>query len=161
MALVLLAITIGLIGVGWVYISVAWAALHLVAWAGVVSWACHYAAGGGKTGLLKALVTTIVGALWGFIALALHAQSGTDSTLLLAVLIGTAAACMVLQSKLPLLDFVPGAFLGAATWVGAGGGPSFTVQSTMILVSLVLGALLGFVSEFVGTRLAGPPNKDV
>lgn len=155
MALLILAVTIGLIGVGWVYVSVGWAALHLVAWAGVVSWACHYAAGGGRTGFVKAVVTTIVGALWGFVALAAHAQLGAESTLLLAVLIGSAATGMVLQSKLPWLDFVPGAFLGAATWVGAGGGPTFTPQSTMIIVSLLLGAILGFVSEYAGKRLAG------
>jgi hypothetical protein len=153
MALFLLAATIGILGVGWVYVAVGWTALHLVAWAGVVSWAVHYAAGGGRIGFLKALVTTLVGAAWGFIALALHAQLGAESTLLLAVLIGSAAAGMVLQSKIPLLDFVPGAFLGAATWVGAGGGASVTAQGSMILVSLVLGAGLGFLSEYVGKRL--------
>jgi Protein of unknown function (DUF1097) len=45
----------------WTYLSVAAPVLNLVAWVGFTGWACHFAAGGGATGLQKALASNVAG----------------------------------------------------------------------------------------------------
>jgi hypothetical protein len=59
-----------------------------------------------------------------------------------------------------LLSFIPGAFLGAAVWVGvdvAGANADAGVVDSadiMIAVSLIVGAILGYISEVIGKKLA-------
>jgi len=149
-----LAISIGVLIVGWVYLSVGNPDLNLVVWAGVVGWGSFYAAGSGIEGLKKALAGNISGALWAFVALVVYTQLGGASVLTLAILVGLAAAGMVLQAKVTALSFIPGAFLGAATWVGASGGAELSQKSIFILVSLAAGSVLGFLSEAGGKKLA-------
>ena len=69
------------------------------------------------------------------------------------------AFIMCVQANLPLLSFIPGAFLGAATWVGAGGGGALTRASLMIPLSMVLGALFGFLSEALAKKISGAPAR--
>ena len=147
-----LALTIGVLIVGWVYVSLGVPELGLVVWAGVVGWGSFYAAGGGVEGLQKAAAGNVSGAIWAAIALTVFGIVGGGSTLVLAVLVGVAAAGMVLQANIPQLGFIPGAFVGAATWVGGGG--ELSEKGVMILVSLVIGSVLGFISEALGKKLA-------
>ena len=149
-----LAVSIGVLIVGWVYVAVGMADLNLVVWAGVVGWGSCYAAGSGMEALQKAVAANVSGAIWAFIALVVYTQLGGQGVLPLAVLVGAAAAGMVLQAKIPALGFIPGAFLGAATWVGASGGAELSQKGVMIIVSLIAGGVLGFVSEAVGKKLA-------
>jgi len=150
-----LAISIGALIVAWVYVSVGMPDLNLVVWAGVVAWGSFYAAGGGVEGLQKAVLANVSGCVWAFLALMIFTAMGDGGTLVLAILVGLAAAGMVLQANIPQLGFIPGAFLGAATWVGASGGAELSQKGVMIIVSLVAGAVLGFASEAAGKKLAG------
>ena len=59
---------------------------------------------------------------------------------------------MVLQSKIGILAFIPGAFLGAATAVSVV-VPGGTYPK--VIGALVAGALFGFVSEMVAGMLSG------
>ena len=56
--------------------------------------------------------------------------------------------------KTPLLAFIPGAFLGAATTVSVVVGASGTYLNTVI--ALVAGAVLGFLSEMIAGKMAKP-----
>lgn len=157
---VALGISIGVLIAAWVYVAVSMPDLGLIAWAGIVAWATFYAAGGGGSGLQKAIASNLAGNFWAAVALFVTASLGGD-VLVLAIAFGIVAFIFCVQSKIPLLAFIPGAFLGAATWVGvdvAGAGNDggiVDMTDIMIPVSMVVGAILGFVSEAIGKKLAG------
>lgn len=147
--LLALALSIGVLIAGWTYVALGPAALPV--WAGIVAWGTFFAAGGKVAGLQKTLASNLSGVLWAFVALTLSARLGGGLPVLSA-LVGVVAFAMVLQSKLPPLAFIPGAFLGAATTVSVVVGASGTYLNTVI--ALIAGAVLGFLSEFLAGKLA-------
>jgi hypothetical protein len=144
----------------WTYFTLAASGLHLLAWAGFTGWASHFAAGGGPTGLTKALASTVSGGIWAWIALNIYRAIGAESALLVGILVGIIAFFMVIQANMDLLSFIPGAFLGAGTWFGATvsagrDGAGFNGANIAILASMVIGALLGYLNEAGGKKFAG------
>lgn len=152
-----LGISIGVLIAVWAYVALGMPALGLNVWAGVIAWGAFYAAGGGMTGLKKTIASNLSGNIYAFLALLIATQLG-GGVLITALLVGVIAFLMCVQAKVDLLSFIPGAFLGAATWVGAGGGAALSSASIMIAISLVIGALLGYISEIAGKKLAKPAH---
>ena len=147
--LLALGISIGVLIAGWTYVALGPGALPV--WAGIVSWGCFFAAGGKTTGLTKTIASNMSGVLWAFLAL----QAGTmlgGGTVGLSAAVGVAGLAMVLQSKIPALSFIPGAFLGAATAVSVVVGASGTWVNAVI--ALLAGAVLGYLSEMLAGMLA-------
>ena len=146
--LVALAISIGILIAGWTYVALGVAALPV--WAGIVAWGCFFAAGGKTTGLSKTIASNLSGVVWAFLALEGARRFGGGLPVLSAM-VGLAAFFMVLQAKLPALSFIPGAFLGAATAVSVvvGAGTAFPHPWVKTIVALVVGAVLGYVSEML------------
>lgn len=142
--LVALAISIGVLIAVWTYVALGVAALPV--WAGIIAWGCFFAAGGKTAGLTKTIASNLSGVLWAFLALTAWKSFG-GGVPVLSVLFGIAALFMVLQSKIPALSFIPGAFLGAATAVSVVVGANGTWTRTII--ALVAGALLGYLSEML------------
>ena len=70
----------------------------------------------------------------------------------LAVPAGIVAFILVIQSKLPALSFIPGAFCGAA--VTAWAAPADPKGYLMVAVALVAGAVLGYISEMGAGMIA-------
>jgi len=68
------------------------------------------------------------------------------------VFVGIVAFILVMQSRVALLSFIPGAFCGAA--VTAWSAPADAKGYVMVALALVVGALLGYVSEMAGGMLA-------
>lgn len=114
-----------------------------VVWIGFAAWAVFYAAGGRMQGLTKTLGSTLSGLLWGFALLWAATQVREGSAVVLGVFVALAAFGMCVQASVPLLAFIPGAFIGAAAYFGNAG----VFWST--LISLVAGALLAFASELL------------
>jgi hypothetical protein len=154
-ALVALALSIGILIAGWTYLAVGVAALPV--WVGIIAWACFFAAGGKTNGLAKTIASTLSGVLWAALALLLWNRFG-GGVPMLSLLVGLAAFIMVLQAKIPALAFIPGAFLGAAAAVSVGVGANGTYTST--LIALVVGAVLGYVSEMLAAAI-GPKSATV
>jgi hypothetical protein len=150
-----LALSIGVLIAVWTYIALGVAALPV--WAGIVAWACFFAAGGKTDGLLKTLASTLSGVFWAFAALYVYGQYGNQNVLILSVLVGVIAFIMVMQSKIAVLAFIPGAFLGAATAVSVVVGANGTWSKTV--VALVLGAIFGWASEAVAGMLSRGSTK--
>ncbi|MBA2565394.1 MAG: DUF1097 domain-containing protein [Gemmatimonadetes bacterium] len=150
-----LGIAIGILIAVWTYLSLG-TDVGLIVWAGIVAWGAFYAAGGGTEGFMKTVATNLSGILWGFLVLLIAGMIG-GGVAIVALLVGVAAFMMCVQANLPLLSFIPGAFLGAATYVGAGGTGKFDRLLVMVALSMVLGALFGYVSEVLGKKLAGRP----
>ena len=137
--LVALAISIGVLIAVWTYIALGPAALPV--WAGIVAWGCFFAAGGKTDGLVKTVASNLSGVFWAFVALS----------------VANRVAPMVLQSKVSVLAFIPGAFLGAATAVSVVVGAGGTYPKA--IAALVAGALFGYVSELLAGALSGASRK--
>jgi hypothetical protein len=149
--LLALALSIGVLIAGWTYVALGPAALPV--WAGIVAWGTFFAAGGKTTGLTKTIASNLSGVFWAFVALKLSATLG-GTLPVLSALVGVVALAMVLQSKVAVLSFIPGAFLGAATAVSVVVGTSGTYTKT--ITALVAGAVLGFLSELIAGKIAKP-----
>ena len=78
---------------------------------------------------------------------------------MLSLLVGVAAFFMVLQAKIPALSFIPGAFLGAATAVSVVVGANGSWTKTII--ALVVGAVLGYLSEMLAGAMTRRPRAAV
>jgi hypothetical protein len=154
--LVARAISIGILIAGWTYVALGVAALPV--WAGIVAWGCFFAAGGKTTGLTKTIASNLSGVLWAFLALK-AAESFGGGIPVLSAMVGVAALFMVLQAKIPMLSFIPGSFLGAATAVSVVVGAKGTWTATII--ALVAGAVLGYVSEMLAGAMSKPKRTAV
>ena len=155
--LVALAVSIGVLIAAWTYIALGPAALPV--WAGIIAWGCFFAAGGKTTGLTKTVASNLSGVFWAFVALYLSAS--LPGIAALSLLVGVAALFMVLQSKIPALSFIPGAFLGAATAVSVvvGAEGKFPHPWARTVVALVLGAVFGYLSEMLAGAIARKPRR--
>jgi hypothetical protein len=156
--LVALAVSIGILIAAWTYIALGTAAA-LPVWAGIVAWGCFFAAGGKTTGLTKTVASNLSGVFWAFVALYLSASlPGVGA---LSLLVGVAALFMVLQSKIAVLSFIPGAFLGAATAVSVvvGAEGKFPHPWARTVIALVLGAVFGYLSEMLAGAIARKPRR--
>ena len=147
--LIALGISIGLLAGAWTVFALSVPAIGgweapFVVWIGFAAWATFYAAGGRLPGLTKTLGSNTSGLLWGFALLWAATQINAGSAVVLGVFVALAAFGMCVQATVPLLAFIPGAFIGAAAYFGNAG----VFWST--LVSLVAGALLAYASEFLG-----------
>ncbi|HMH57224.1 MAG TPA: DUF1097 domain-containing protein [Gemmatimonadales bacterium] len=156
--LVALAVSIGVLIAAWTYIALGPAALPV--WAGIVAWGCFFAAGGKTTGLTKTIASNLSGVVWAFLALQAAKMLGGGLPAL-SVCVGVAALFMVLQSKIAVLSFIPGAFLGAATAVSVvvGAGTTFPHPWVKTIIALVAGAVLGYLSEMLAGAIARKPRR--
>jgi hypothetical protein len=146
--LVALGISIGVLAglFTWFAVTVtsigSWQAPFVV-WVGFAAWACFYATGGGVSGLSKTLASTASGLVWGWLILWAVARVSEGSAAVLGLFVALAAFGMCVQAAWRPLAFIPGTFVGAASYFGNQG----IFWAT--LASLVAGALLAFASERV------------
>jgi hypothetical protein len=145
-----LAIAIGVLIAAWTYLAVGVAALPV--WVGIVTWGAFFAAGGKTDGLTKTIAAALSGLVWAFIAITVTAKLG-GGTPILALMVGVIGFAMVMQSRVSLLSFIPGAFLGAAATVGAGATTDIASLGK-IAAALIVGAILGYLSELLAGALA-------
>lgn len=142
-----LALSIGILIALWVKVGTM---ASLIVPAGIVAWACFFAAGGKVQGLQKTIAANVSGVVWVWLAMTLIGMMNMGS--LAWVIIGVVAFILVLQSKVPALSFIPGAFCGAA--VTAWAAPTDPKGYLMVAVALIAGAVLGYVSEMGAGMLA-------
>jgi hypothetical protein len=146
-----LALSIGVLIAIWTYVAVA-VVPELSVWAAIVAWGCFFAAGGKGQGFQKTVFANLSGLIYVWLIMQLLPHVG-GGNIALAILVGVIAFLMVMQSKVPALSFIPGAFIGAAVTVGSGGAGDMT-HLIYLAVSLVIGAALGFVSEAMAGSFA-------
>lgn len=118
----------------------------LLAWVGFVSWACFYAAGGKTAGLAKTVAANLSGVFWGFIiVMIMNLMPGFPFALGAAVIVGAFFMCA--QAHISYLAFIPGAFAGCASTFGSG------LDYWATAISLICGAVLGYLSEIIAVWL--------
>lgn len=145
--LLALGLSIGILAGIWAQVSIL-PAIALPTFVGVISWACFYAAGGKKEGLLKTVASNLTGVLWAFVVvLIFKAIVGVLPAAALGIAIAIGCFIMVMQANIKFLSFIPGTFAGAAAYFAT----NYDWKKTAI--ALVIGALLAYLSEVIGTAL--------
>jgi hypothetical protein len=127
--------------------------LGLITWVAFVAWASFYAAGGKAKGLLKAVASNLSGVVWGVVIVFLSGLFGIPFSLGIALVIGAFMMCV--QAHWSVLSFIPGAFAGCAVYFGTG------TDWKGAAIALVIGAVLGYVSEIIGVALTKIGKKPV
>ena len=114
--------------------------------AGFLAWSSFFASGAsGIKGVKKALVANISGICWGFSGVQLSnlfaAPLGTVQAIAVGNALGSLGIC--LQSKLPLVSFIPGSFIGWSAFIASG------MNFKVTIVSMTIGSFLGYASEML------------
>lgn len=147
-ALVTIGITAGILAGIWTQFSTP---LGLITWVGFLSWACFFAAGGKRAGLLKSIPANLSGVLWG--AAIVWGAATLPISGALGISVAIAAFAMCVQARWSVLGFIPGAFAGCAAYFGTG----FDLTGTC--VALIAGACLGWLSEYTAGLLTKAGKK--
>jgi hypothetical protein len=140
--LVIIGITAGILAGLWTQFSTP---LGLITWVGFLSWACFFAAGGKRAGLLKTIPANLSGVLWGAVILWGAANLPIPGALGISVAIAAFAMCV--QARWSVLGFIPGAFAGCAAYFGT------TFDAAGTCLALIAGACLGWLSEYTAGLL--------
>lgn len=162
---VLIALTISIGGLAvvatWAYL-VPLAFLGVQIWQGFVGWASFYHSGGKVAGLRNTIVCMVFGAVVGAGSVWLAGQLGALGAFAAPVAVGIGAAVLVLGAHVGLLATIPASVYGFACIAGLillkGLGPFAALLPT--IASVVIGALFGWLSEYLGGLLtAKAPAK--
>jgi hypothetical protein len=156
-----LAISVGVLAVldTWLYVGpLASTLVTGLVWISFIAWGCHFHSGGGTKGATTAIACMSWGALVGMGAVllaanvlngALGAEVGT------AIAVGLGAALICLSSKVPLLATIPASVYGFASIAGPiilrGDSPQAAILP--VILSVVIGAVFGYVSEVLSNAL--------
>ena len=156
--LIALAVSVGVLAVvaTWIFFLDAVAMDNLQVWQGFIAWGCHYHCGGKITGTRNTIICMSFGAVVGMASVLLAGQLGALGALAAPVAVGVGATVIVLSSKLPLLATIPASVYGFASIAGLillGEGMTATAALVPTILSIVIGAIFGYVSEAVAGAL--------
>ena len=156
------AISIGLLGgIGAFLLMLSPVALGLSVWAALIGLATFYLCGGKEAGLGKALTHNIFGAVMGLILLLLVPLGAAIWTpLWVGICVLITLFILVIASKWAKLGDIPASLLGYAPLVAFVGknaavaAVSFDNPFVNVAISLVIGAVLGYLAEKLTGALA-------
>jgi hypothetical protein len=163
-----LAVSIGLLGgiAAWLFLGPI-GGLGLSIWAAFIGWASFYHCGGKEAGLQKAIVNNVFGVIMGWIALLLVTQIPLAGSLGLPVWAGICVAVtvfvLVIAAKNQMLSDIPAGVFGyasvaalalAGNKLGVLTAPSLENPLVNIVISIVIGAAFGYVSQRAATAVA-------
>jgi hypothetical protein len=167
-----LAISVGVLGAiaTWLFLGPLGGALAI--WAAFIAWGCFFHCGGKETGLQSAILCNAAGAIIAGITLYVATQTGVGDKIGLpvwaAICVGIGVAAMVLLANIPLFAAIPAQVYGfasvvALTLLGNGAGnltaPSLQNPVAVIILSMIIGALFGWVSEKFAGMLANMGHR--
>lgn len=145
------------------------AALNLQIWAIFIAWACFYHCGGKDSGLKNAIVHNVFGAILAWVALLLITQIPLADSIGLplwaGICVGVTVFALVLAASNAALSVIPASVYGYAATAAYGllgtkldtlTTPTMHNPLIVVAVSMVIGAVLGFISEKVAGALAAP-----
>ncbi|MEX6506699.1 DUF1097 domain-containing protein [Jiella sp. M17.18] len=164
-----LAISIGVLGglATWAFVGPA-AGVGLQIWAAFVAWAAFYHSGGKTAALRSNVPAHILGAVIGWLALvgttSLAGRLGVPAAAGICVAIG--AAAMVFAANLPMFASIPSSVYGFACVAAYAllanklgtlyAGNIVDNPLINIVASMVIGSVLGYLSEAIGVALSRP-----
>lgn len=156
-----LAVVIGVMGAIATWVALTLGSPYVLIWAIFIGWGSFYHCGGKEAGLKNSAVANIWGAICAAVALIAAVALG-GSVLTIAIAVGVTVAIMILGAKVPALGAIPAAVYGYASTAalfihggtGYGPGAGGTVKvAVAIAISLVIGNILGYISEKIAGSL--------
>jgi hypothetical protein len=163
-----LAISIGVLGAVATYLFLGVGALApLQIWAAFIAWGCFFHNGGKEPGLQSTILCTAAGAIIAGITL-IAAGAGIGASLppvvWASICVGIGVAAMVLLANMPLFASIPAQVYGFASVVALallpatpGGMTTVSMANPVIaiILSMIIGAGFGYLSEKVAGMLVG------
>lgn len=150
-----ISLSVGIFVGIWCFATLGFLEPKVMTWITFLTWASFFAAGGGRSGLVKAVASAFAGALISAAIVWLSSQLGGGvqgiGLLIFSGLLAVLGWALCQLSKVDLFSFIPGAFIGAASFFGA--GAPLDSKLGWVLVSIVCGAVMGLISQQVGNRL--------
>ena len=162
-----LAISIGVLGgiATWLFLGPLGGALAI--WAAFIAWGCFFHCGGSESGLQSAILGNIAGAIIAGITLWVATQTGLADKIGLpiwaGICVGIGVAAIVLLANVEIFAAIPAQVYGFASVVAltlltnaAGDLTSASMANPVVVVilSMIVGAVFGWVSEKVAGMLA-------
>lgn len=154
-ALIALAVSVGVLAIAatWIFlVPMAVVAAHMQVWQAFIAWGCHFHCGGKITGTRNTIICMSFGAAVGMAAVLLSMKLGSLGQFAAPVAVGIGAAVICLASKIPLLSAIPASVYGFAAIAGLillDKGMTATSALLPTILSIIVGAVFGFVSEAV------------
>ena len=136
--LISVGITVGILAGAWCFAA---DSVGLISFAGFLGWATYFAAGGGDKGVKLGICSNLSGVIWGLATTALCGFFPDVPYYFFTIIF---AAIMCWQAHVQLLSFIPGTFIGNATYYAAmalGGDAGLTAAG------LACGICLGLISD--------------
>ncbi|WP_420567094.1 DUF1097 domain-containing protein [Thalassovita sp.] len=139
----------------------------LSVWALFIGWGSFYHTGGGTDGVVKSAINHAWGVVVAALALFMVGTIG-GGVEMASVIVGVSVVVLVLGAHLPALATIPAAVYGYAstaafcllTGVALTEPAALGSAAGMVLVSLVLGNIFGFVSEKLAGVLTGSAEAE-
>ncbi len=163
-----LAVSVGVLGAiaTWLFLGPLGGALAI--WAAFIAWGAFFHCGGKESGLQSAILNNAAGAIIAGITLLVATRAGLADSLGLPVwagiCVGIGVAAMVLLANVPVFSAIPAQVYGFAsvvayTLMGNAAG-SLTAASLdnpviVVILSMIVGAIFGYVSEKLAGALSG------
>ena len=170
-----LSLSIAVLGAIWAFLALGPLSGFVLVWAGFVAWGCFFHTGGDDAALTKTIVGNIYGIVIAWIALLIIVNVPVASlgTVWPAIVVGVTVFLLVIVASIEQLSVVPANVYGYASTVAyslhqatdaeSGTGPlanlasgSFQNPLVLLIVSMVIGALFGFISA----KLTGAMTKE-
>lgn len=180
-----LSLSIGVLGAIWAFIAfVDPLSSFFLVWAGFIAWGCFFHTGGDNKALVKTIVGNAYGVVIAWIALLIIVNVPVPALDDLgpvwpALVVGVTVFFLVIVLQIDVLSSVPANVYGYAATVAysltkpsvapaapgeAGTGPlqnllavSFDNPLILLIVSMAIGAVFGYVSGQIATRLTKQP----
>ncbi len=135
--------------------------MGLQVWALFVGWGSFYHTGGGTDGLTKSAVNHVWGAIVAAIALYVVGVVG-GTVVVTSIIVGVSVVVLVLGAHMPALATIPAGVYGYAstaafcllTGVALGDIAAVFGAAAMVVASLIIGNIFGFVSEKIAGAMA-------
>lgn len=175
--LVALSLSIAVLGGVWAFLALGPLAGFVLVWAGFIAWGCYFHSGGNQDALVKTIVGNIYGVFVAWIALLVivNVTIAGLGVIWPAIVVAVTVFFLVIVASVDKLSVVPANVYGYAATVAyalhqpsqpgatpemAGTGPlqnlvsvSFENPLILLIVSMVLGAIFGYVSGHVAAAL--------
>lgn len=147
MALLPLALSVGVLAAIWTFVS---PMLAILTWPAFIGWAFFFVAGGDAKAIPKAGLPLASGAILAWLAVQGGPSLGAYG---IPIAVGIIAAVMVLMGNQALFALIPAQFVGAAVFFGAG---AVLVAS---LLSLAVGLVIGLISVSIPALVASKQTE--
>jgi hypothetical protein len=162
-----LAISLGVLGAVATWLFLGPLGGKLAIWAAFIAWGCFFHNGGKEAGLQSTILGTAAGAVIAGITLMVASSSigaSLPANMWVAICVGLGVAAMVLLANVPLFASIPAQVYGFASTVALAllpASPGSVTEASLanpvvtIILSMIVGAIFGYVSEKVAGMLMG------